>query len=220
MAYNLKKFSTQAEYSASTLNYPAVSWITSGDTVIFDKSEDTPITYSKMILNVSNDSFNDEFTYYDSSADASSIKNIYWTSVNDGWTIQLVPLSSTTTNLPGSGGGYLVEYDISGNTLADCFDTTLGSDGMDLEGYLISSGITTINALPTNSTMSVIIESATPPTLANGVEINLDNEGPEWVYGRIYVPDAAVNIYKAASGWSTYAEYILPISEYSGNLPV
>ena len=35
---NLKKFSTEAEYSAATLNYPAVSWVTGTDTVYFDKS--------------------------------------------------------------------------------------------------------------------------------------------------------------------------------------
>lgn len=39
MAFNLKKFQTEADYSASTLNYPAVSWIVSGDTVVYDKTE-------------------------------------------------------------------------------------------------------------------------------------------------------------------------------------
>lgn len=39
---NLKKFATESEYSAATLNYPAVSWIVSGDTVHFDKSATTP----------------------------------------------------------------------------------------------------------------------------------------------------------------------------------
>lgn len=42
MAYNLKKFQTEAEYSAATLNYPAVSWVVSGDTIHFDKTEPTP----------------------------------------------------------------------------------------------------------------------------------------------------------------------------------
>lgn len=31
--------------------------------------------------------------------------------------------------------------------------------------------------------------------------------------GHIYVPDALVDSFKAASGWSTYANYILPLSE-------
>lgn len=39
---NLRKFNTEAEYSAATLNYPAVSWIVSADTVVYDKTEPTP----------------------------------------------------------------------------------------------------------------------------------------------------------------------------------
>lgn len=39
---NLKKFETEAEYSAATLNYPAVSWVTSDDIVHFDKTAPTP----------------------------------------------------------------------------------------------------------------------------------------------------------------------------------
>ena len=219
MANNLKKFSTQAEYSAATLNYPAVSWITSGDTVIFDKSEDTPIVYSKMIVSISNDGF-DTFVYYNTDAsDVSLIKSISLTSVGYNWTVQLSPITNSTSHFP-EGGEYLVEYEISGDTLGDWVDEQLGSDDDLVIDLLISDEITTINALPTNRITALVLEAATPPTLANGVEINLDNEGPEWVYGRIYVPDTAVNTYKAASGWSTYAEYIEPVSEYSGNLPV
>lgn len=36
---NLRKFNTEAEYSAATLNYPSVAWIVSADTVVYDKSE-------------------------------------------------------------------------------------------------------------------------------------------------------------------------------------
>ena len=39
---NLKKFNTEADYSAATLNYPAVSWVVSGDIVHFDKESQTP----------------------------------------------------------------------------------------------------------------------------------------------------------------------------------
>ena len=41
MAHNLKKFETEADYSAATLNYPAVIWVVSGDTVHFDKGGST-----------------------------------------------------------------------------------------------------------------------------------------------------------------------------------
>lgn len=38
---NLRKFNTEAEYSAATptLNYPSVAWVVSGDTFHYDKSE-------------------------------------------------------------------------------------------------------------------------------------------------------------------------------------
>jgi hypothetical protein len=36
--------------------------------------------------------------------------------------------------------------------------------------------------------------------------------------GHIYVPDALVDSFKAASGWSTYTNYILPLSEYTGEV--
>ena len=32
----------------------------------------------------------------------------------------------------------------------------------------------------------------------------------------IYVPDTAVSAYKTASGWSKWAAYIKPLSEYNG----
>lgn len=38
---NLRKFQTEADYSAATLNYPAVSWVTATDNVYFDKSAPT-----------------------------------------------------------------------------------------------------------------------------------------------------------------------------------
>ena len=38
---NLRKFNTEADYQAAELNYPAVSWIVSGDTVHFDKTAPT-----------------------------------------------------------------------------------------------------------------------------------------------------------------------------------
>ena len=53
----------------------------------------------------------------------------------------------------------------------------------------------------------VIIEAATPPTIG----INMFQSCT--VLAAIYVPDASVEAYKAASGWSTYASIIKGISE-------
>lgn len=36
---NLRKFNTEAEYSAATLNYPSVAWITGNDSFHYNKTE-------------------------------------------------------------------------------------------------------------------------------------------------------------------------------------
>ena len=45
---NLRKFSTEAEYSAATLNYPAVSWVTATDNVYFNKT--APAAFSGLTV--------------------------------------------------------------------------------------------------------------------------------------------------------------------------
>lgn len=39
MAFNLKKFQTEADYQAAELNYPSVAWVTGNDSIYYDKSE-------------------------------------------------------------------------------------------------------------------------------------------------------------------------------------
>lgn len=47
MANNLRKFQNEAEYSAATLNYPAVSWVVNGE-VHFDKT--APATFGGLTV--------------------------------------------------------------------------------------------------------------------------------------------------------------------------
>lgn len=56
----------------------------------------------------------------------------------------------------------------------------------------------------------VIIEAATPPTFGANMFLNCT------ALTGIYVPDASVEAYKAASGWSAYASIIKPLSELGG----
>ena len=53
----------------------------------------------------------------------------------------------------------------------------------------------------------VIIDAATPPTIGANMFLNCT------ALTGIYVPDASVAAYKAASGWSAYADRIKPLSE-------
>lgn len=65
------------------------------------------------------------------------------------------------------------------------------------------------NTLRTEHLEEIVIEATTPPTLAT-------TSLPQTTRTKltsIYVPDASVEAYKAASGWSTFASKIKPISE-------
>ena len=53
----------------------------------------------------------------------------------------------------------------------------------------------------------VISEASTPPTIQQNSFLNCN------ALAAIYVPDASVDAYKAASGWSNYADRIKPLSE-------
>ena len=82
--------------------------------------------------------------------------------------------------------------------------------GMDnLETVDIGTGITTIQNMAfyrCNKVQYYIVRAATPPTLGSS---SLAGDSGY----AIYVPDASVNTYKAASGWSSYASIIFPISD-------
>lgn len=59
---NLRKFDTYADYSAATLNYPAVSWIVSGNTVAFDAEAPAVNGNLKLVFNIS-DTTNETLIY-------------------------------------------------------------------------------------------------------------------------------------------------------------
>jgi hypothetical protein len=78
-----------------------------------------------------------------------------------------------------------------------------------LTDIVIPSNVTSIGDMTfekCTSINSVTVYSLTPPTLGSNV---FDNNAT----GRkIYVPAASLNLYKAATNWSTYADDIVAIS--------
>lgn len=52
---------------------------------------------------------------------------------------------------------------------------------------------------------TLIVKAVTPPSIGGYIDIKAS---------AIYVPDASVEAYKAASGWSSYASRIKPLSDY------
>ena len=215
---NLKKFSTEADYSAATLNYPAVSWVTATDNVHFDKSAPTPPTPT----------VNDKVMMaWHSPSDVQSGKDIvlvnggssftptdYFDSLtlNDVDVMDTIGVGGTLENYSTPDTDYLVKYDlIADTTITHIFSGDLGGGwGSSAEkvDFLIPAQVTEIQSLPQN-VGNLVIEAATPPTTS------LDWSS---FSGAIYVPDNAVSVYQNA--WGAVSGVINPISEYQGNLPV
>lgn len=79
-----------------------------------------------------------------------------------------------------------------------------------LQSIIIPSGVTNIDYQAFSycySLQSLCCLATTPPTLANNSLEYTNN------LVAIYVPDASVETYKAATNWSSYADKILPISQ-------
>lgn len=213
---NLKKFATEADYSAATLNYPAVSWVTATDNVHFDKSAPTPPTPTndKVMLLTTAQNDADDIVLYNGGLSPSEPYFISIT-VND----EPVPNPNSTNSLADvcrGGLPYLIKYELTNTIIDDWFAGDLGAFGSATQPgeVLIPSQITEVKHLPNNvytAGAKVVCEVTTPPNISFATS-GLDN-------AILYVPDASVNTYMEASGWNSFAQ-ILPISQYSGNLPV
>ena len=206
---NLKKFATEADYSAATLNYPAVSWVVSGDTIHFDKTELAPVNDKIMFVSYGGSGYGN-FVFYNMYA--SSYHDIVSITLDD---VEVNPLVPETENTYNAAQVHIAKYTISATTIEDWADTGLGPYEASEKGdfdFLIPSQITEVNAFPYDIN-NLVIEATTPPLLTiDGSDIT--------ILGNIYVPDDSVNTYKAAEGWNAFEEQILPISDYEGNLPV
>lgn len=208
---NLKKFQTEADYSAATLNYPAVSWVVNGDTVHFDKGEST-VNDKIMMAFSSNITGNDILLVNLGSTEPTT----YFTSItlNDVEVLSLVNSSGVLNNYSVANTDYLAKYDVKEayyNSIFEYFASNLGvlgsSDGVEI---LIPSQITAVGNMPLNIT-KLVIEATTPPTTSMGTSGYEDLQG-------IYVPDDSVSTYKTV--WYNFDSLIYPISDYQGNLPV
>lgn len=216
---NLKKFATEAEYTAATLNYPAVSWVTATDNVHFDKSGSTPTVNDKVMM------------AWHSPSDVPSGRDIvlvnlgsveptyYFNKIelNDVDVTSLVQTDGHLLNYSTPDTDYLAKYELKNDTtIIDRFSGDLGGGWGSSAGsvdFLVPSQVTEIQSIP-NNVSNLVVEAATPPT----VSLNWSS----FVDVNIFVPDNAVSVYQSTSsgGWNTMAEKILPISQYSGNLPV
>ena len=210
---NLRKFATEADYSAATLNYPAVSWVVSGDTVHFDKTSPVPpVVNTKVKLAFTSDSCAAEKDWYVCTS-THILNYVNSITVND---TPLQPTGSGARITMDANTSYLTEYDLKENVtnVEEQFniEAAMGCESAPLKyDLLFPAQVTAIYSLSENSISKLIFESTIPIDFGGSFSSNM----PE-----IYVPDSAVNTYKSASYWSGVSSHIHPISDYNGSIPI
>lgn len=214
MSNNLRKFPTDADYNSATLNYPAVSWVVSGDTVHFDKTAPTPpVANDKVMMGFSSssDGGGNEIVLYNCGTSDIGL-SIDAITIND----VAADINCTSTERTTLNTWYTVKYTLAndGTFIGDWFSGHLGEGGLSTPSELelfFPAQITEMRNWPDNAKV-VVCQASTPPVLnINASELELNG---------IYVPDESVNAYKADGSWSGWQEKIYPISDYTGNLPI
>jgi len=207
---NLRKFTSEADYSAATLSYPAVSWVTATDNVHFDKSTPTPPTVNdKVIIASYGGNGETKFGFYN--CEASTSGDITSITLDD---VAVEPITCQTESDYDSSQVHIAKYTLNGTSIGDWCVGILGCGEASVPAnvdVLFPSQITEVGGWASNI-KNLVVEAETPPYV-EGLGSAFDGDG-------IYVPDSAVDAYKSANEWGSKAEIIHPISEYSGNLPV
>ena len=121
-------------------------------------------------------------------------------------------LTEGITYLSGWKNAFSVKYQFNGGftKIADlCFEQSTRLKTLDFHDKL--DEIRDRAFWNCTALESLIFRSTTPPTLAGSINA-LDDLYSVNTNFKIYVPAASVNTYKTASGWSTHASRIYPIS--------
>lgn len=209
MANNLRKFQTEADYSAATLNYPAVSWVVSGDTVHYDKTSGspTPVANDKVIMAAYSGTGEATFSYFNCAASSSGdITSILF---ND---VEVNPITCDGDYVDAEQT-YIVKYTLNTTSVGDWLAGDLGCGSASAPSkldVLIPSQITHIAGMPSHAE-NLVIEATTPPTT--------DMNQSAFAHP-VYVPDSALSAYQNDATWGEWGEFLKPISQYEGNLPV
>ena len=208
MAHNLKKFSTEADYSAATLNYPAVSWVTGTNAVHFDAT--APADLSKVMMASQGTIAGEDLILWNGGASVPPEELFTSLTVNDVDVLGDVDAGGTLTSYTQANTTYVARYGLIDDSLIDStFSGLLGINGFSVELFVPSS-VSSIECFPNNAN-KVVINSETVPTTSidwSGMN-NID----------LYVPDSALSAFQTAWG-GTWGGTINGLSDYSGNLPL
>ena len=208
MAHNLKKFNSEADYSAATLNYPAVSWVTGTDAVHFDKT--APADLSKVMMAFQSTTAGQDVILWNGGASLPPTDLFTDLTVNDVDVMSDVDAGGTLSSYTQANTTYVAKYGLINDTDIDStFSGELGINGLSVELFIPSSVIS-IECFPDNAN-KVVINNETVPT------DSFDWSGMNSI--DLYVPDSALSAYQTAWG-GTWSGTINGLSDYSGNLPL
>ena len=210
---NLRKFNSEADYSAATLNYPAVSWVTGTNAVHFDAT--APATNDKVMMAFVGEDGDKDIVLWNGGASTPPNELFDSVTLNDDELIGTIGADGTLHDASIQGETYVAKYGLLDDSeITDIFSGDLGGGWGSSAGsvdFFVPSSVTEINSLPQN-TQTLVIDNETVPTFS-AIWSSLGG------LQSIYVPDNAVSDYETALDGS-YANQILPISQYSGNLPL
>lgn len=208
---NLRKFNSEADYSAATLNYPAVSWVTGIDAVHFDKA--APADLSKVMMAFQSTTAGKDVVLWNGGASVPPTDLFTDLTVNDVDVMGLLDAGATLTSYTEPDTTYVVKYGLLAEQITDIFSGDLGGGWGSSVGsieFFVPSSVSSIESLPGN-TGTLVIDNETVPS------ISIDFSGMNSI--NLYVPDNAVSAYQTALG-AYWKGNILPMSQYSGNLPI
>lgn len=199
---NLRKFDTYADYSAATLNYPAVSWVVSGNTIYYAPEEPvfSGLTVYYEVLNPSI-----EIDLFNSGGDSSGSGSESESGGGGG----SLPISMIVDGVEetvvntwrfSTAGEHVVQYSFENGFM----DTSFGNIDT-ITKAVAGEGITSIG----NGNWRIGVGcplycyETTPPTIVLNAQ---STEIPVVVY----VPVASFDAYKADSEWEL-ASYLRPL---------
>lgn len=140
-----------------------------------------------------------------------SVKYIYQNCFNSCYALHslIIPTGVTTLNTYAFSGLYSLQS-INIPTGVTTLDSYIFENCHSLRSITIPVGVTSIKSYAFEycySLSTIYCLATTPLTLSSDAFYGVSN------LSAIYVPDASVETYKAATNWSSYAEKILPISQ-------
>ena len=208
---NLKKFNTEADYSAATLNYPAVSWVTSTDTLHYDKK--APVVNDKLMFVTNGDGEGESSMVLYNCGSSGVEGNITGITINGA---DVNPTSCTSLDQYDASQVYAVKFYIDDEltSVDDWFTGDLGLAAASTPAtidVLYPAWITRIDSNIQSNTKNLICLATTPPSV-EALESTISYDAA------IYVPDSVVNAYKEDDYWGEMRDNIYPLSEYSGNI--